>query len=113
MKEVSSSVHDGKENIITPTEAPVGENVQSDISGKSIKSKNHKFIFTVVVLCFSPHRSLLNLTQTDPTLFFTRSNDLRPLKLNVWRKSRNCTRAIEAIIFIKGHDIAEKVYFCC
>ena len=34
MKEVSSSVHDGKENIITPTEAPVGENVQSDISGK-------------------------------------------------------------------------------
>ena len=37
MKEVSSSVHDGKENIITPTEAPVGENVQSDISGKSIK----------------------------------------------------------------------------
>ena len=37
MKEVSSSVHDGKENIITPTEAPVGENVQSDISGKYIK----------------------------------------------------------------------------
>ena len=76
MKEVSSSVHDGKENIITPTEAPVGENVQSDISGKSIKSKNHKFIFTVVVvLCTTPF-SLLNLTQTDPTLFFTRSNEV-------------------------------------
>ena len=39
MKEVSSSVHDGKENIITPTEAPVGENVQSDISGKIHKTK--------------------------------------------------------------------------
>ena len=42
MKEVSSSVHDGKENIITPTEAPVGENVQSDISGNNTK-KDHKF----------------------------------------------------------------------
>ena len=75
MKEVSSSVHDGKENKITPTEAPVGENVQSDISGK-IHKKNHKFIFTVVVvLCTTPF-SLLNLTQTDPTLFFTRSNEV-------------------------------------
>ena len=116
MKEVSSSVHDGKENIITPTEAPVGENVQSDISGKIHKITKTINSYLQSQQYYASHHTVLT-TKSYPNrpypIFLPDQTTLKPLKLNVKWKSRNCTRTIEAIIFIKGHDIAEKVYFCC